>query len=212
MIRRELMSGWSLLDDPLFVAPYLIEAFTIASRSSCSSCKVGAVVVNLRERKTIGKGWNQPIGGEEACRLAAGKVSGRRQRTLEPRGGMGVCPRRELGFPSGKGLEICPAIHAETAAILNGLRNGNLGEGKDIFLAVYGKTPCWDCCKLILAVGIRRVVCLSWPEDGKEGIYYNPLSEVFETMGLIEFHRHLEEQVWEAYRVNDLSETCLLSY
>lgn len=63
-----------------------------------------------------------------------------------------ICRRRI----SGKDLDICKAIHAEEACILNYLKSHSLDDLKDCILYV-SVAPCYHCAKLITDLGIKTV-------------------------------------------------------
>lgn len=76
-------------------------------------------------------------------------------------GGCERCRNRIEGkIKTGEQLEKCLCIHAEASAIL---QNSKECQGSTLY--VTGE-PCIQCAKLILSVGIERVVCL-------EGQYLN---------------------------------------
>ena len=66
----------------------------------------------------------------------------------------------KVKIKTGEQLEKCLCIHAEASAIL---QNSKECQGSTLY--VTGE-PCIQCAKLILSVGIERVVCL-------EGQYLN---------------------------------------
>ena len=76
-------------------------------------------------------------------------------------GGCKRCRNRIEGkIKTGEQLEKCSCIHVEASAIL---QNSKECQGSTLY--VTGE-PCIQCAKLILSVGIERVVCL-------EGQYLN---------------------------------------
>lgn len=146
---------------------YTERCLDLADNSPCKKARFGAVIVF--KNKVIGKGYNHPVSNsieEELC---------------EP------CIRLEKNIKSGTRLELCAAVHAEQAAIVDAYKNGNsdLSETK---LYVAGKEPvengewevnelgdkfyCNFCSRLIKEAGIPRVVL-----GGKE----LALKEVVET-------------------------------
>jgi dCMP deaminase len=46
-------------------------------------------------------------------------------------------------------------VHAEANALLQGARHGVLIDGADIYITA---SPCWNCFKLIVNAGIRRIL------------------------------------------------------
>jgi dCMP deaminase len=76
-------------------------------------------------------------------------------------GGCERCRDRIEGkIKTGEQLEKCLCIHAEASAIL---QNSNECQGSTLYIT---GEPCIQYAKLILSVGIQRVVCL-------EGQYLN---------------------------------------
>ena len=67
----------------------------------------------------------------------------------------GECMRRKLNIESGTRAELCYAIHAEQNAILQAAKLGISIEGSTLYCT---HQPCSVCAKMIINVGIRRVV------------------------------------------------------
>jgi deoxycytidylate deaminase len=82
------------------------------------------------------------------------------------------CPRTV----SGKGLDMCPAIHAEAMAIARCVKRGF--KLKDATLYTSDIIPCKDCSNLIVVAGITRIVC-------RELTFYDELSkDILYTAGI----------------------------
>lgn len=99
-------------------------------RSTCLSRQTGAIIVS--DNRIIGTGYNGPPSGHKHCI---------------------TCPRKTTG----KDLDMCPAIHAETNAIMEALKT----QGKHTFLnsCIYTITqPCISCLKLIINCNIKKIV------------------------------------------------------
>lgn len=77
----------------------------------------------------------------------------------------GNCPRKLIGAPSGKRLELCVCSHAEHNAIVNA---GRSVEG--YWIICHCGIPCIECSKTIVNAGIDTVVCQERPDD------YSPYS------------------------------------
>lgn len=150
-------------------AIFMEKARHIGERSICGSRKIGAVLVH--NLQIIGAGFNGPAFGMPAC-------SDRYRETYRIGEGCKVkhhttadgevlyrwpldnfCPRRVLNFPSGEGLHLCVAGHAERNAILNAARKGNCTDGSTLY--AYCGVPCKDCATEIVNAGVREVVCLN---------------------------------------------------
>jgi len=64
------------------------------------------------------------------------------------------CPR--LDAKSGTKMDICPAIHAEVATIMNGARMGwNSTKGAVLYISC--GLPCKDCMKELIIAGVVRI-------------------------------------------------------
>lgn len=129
-----------------------------ASRSRCLSRQVGAVLVTP-DGTQIGAGYNGPPRGVPHCdteeRWAELVTAGEAVREDVEHG---YCPRRVLGFSSGKGLHICPAAHAEQNALVNAAREGISTKGLHMYTQ---GVPCQECAKLIVNAGVTKVFCYS---------------------------------------------------
>ena len=108
----------------------------VASKSSCLSRQIGAVIVS--DHSIVSTGYNGPPRGYPHCDGA-------------------ICPRHEKGYKSGEGLLECPAAHAEANAIVNAARNGVSTLGCTLYLNTL--IPCKDCMILIINAGIKEIVC-----------------------------------------------------
>jgi dCMP deaminase len=116
---------------------YFMEiAKVVSKRSNCLNRQVGSVIVNSNQ--IISVGYNGPAFHELNC------IS---------------CNRTE----SGKDLNLCFAIHAETNAIIQALKTNRY------FYTIYTTTePCHDCSKLIVASGIKEIIYLEKYPISKE--------------------------------------------
>lgn len=128
---------------PTWDETWLEVANIVAHRSSCTRAKVGAAVVDPRQR-IVATGYNGPAAPYPAdtdlpCNY--------------------WCKRSEEGHSKERGYGFdCPAIHAEANALLYKDRV------EDATLYVT-HTPCADCAKLVSNAGIVAVVL---PEDQKD--------------------------------------------
>lgn len=109
-------------------------AYLVASRSTCLSRQVGAVIV--RDNHVISTGYNGAPKGVAHC-LDTG------------------CIRKEMQIPSGERLDICASVHAEQNAIIEAAYNGVSTKGASIYVTV---TPCFTCAKMIINAGIKEIV------------------------------------------------------
>lgn len=131
----------------------------VAERSPCLSRKIGAILV--KDKIVICEGYNGPARGVPHCgpeRLEHDYILAHRMNdALVPIfGDKWTCPRVRLGFPSGQGLEHCPAVHAEANCIANAARIGMQTLGTSMYLTC--NFPCKDCLSLIINAGIKEIV------------------------------------------------------
>lgn len=112
-------------------------AFEIGTWSSCykENRHVGAVIV--KDKRIIATGYNGAPTGVFSCK------------------DKGYCMRVREGIPSGTQLEKCYAIHAEQNAIIQAAKVGTSVEGATLYCT---HQPCSICTKMIINVGITRVV------------------------------------------------------
>jgi dCMP deaminase len=127
----------------------MIQAILAKLRSNCLARQIGAVIV--KDNRQISTGYNGTPSGFLNCY----------------EGGCKRCSDRVKGsIKSGEGLERCICVHAEANAIMQCVMFGNAGSTKNATL--YSTlSPCIECSKMAITVGIDRVVILSkYPEDG----------------------------------------------
>jgi dCMP deaminase len=130
---------------------FMLHAEIAKLRSNCLSRHIGAVIV--KDNRQIATGYNGTPAGIKNC--------------FE--GGCPRCMFRMKGeVKSGESLDRCLCTHAEANAIMQCALFGNAGSTKDATL--YSTfAPCIECSKMIISVGIRRIVVLAdYPEDGTQ--------------------------------------------
>ncbi len=112
-------------------------AYLIAEWTSCyvEGRSIGAVIV--KDKRIMTTGYNGAPQGLKTCKER------------------GECMRRKLGIASGTRAEVCYAIHAEQNAILQAAKLGIAIDGATLYCT---HQPCSVCAKMIINVGIRRVV------------------------------------------------------
>lgn len=106
----------------------------VATRTTCLRRSVGAVIV--KENRILSTGYNGAPAGLEHC-LEIG------------------CMREKMNIPSGERQELCRGIHAEQNAIVQAARFGVSLLDATIYITTQ---PCITCAKLIINVGIKRVI------------------------------------------------------
>ena len=122
----------------------------VSSNSVCLSRQLGAVLV--KDKSVVSMGYNGPPRGHPHCN----DLSVLEYHQL-PSDSVG-CPRQLLGYTSGKGLDICPAGHAERNALVNAARLGIRTLGTTLYLN--GCIPCKDCLIEIINAGVFELVVL----------------------------------------------------
>ncbi len=113
-----------------------------ALRSVCRFYKVGAVIVGP-EYRILAAGYNGPVKGDLHCSEIG-------------------CAKWEESSVFGR--KICRGAHAEANAIVNAACQGVSIKDSILIVTV---CPCWDCAKLIVNAGIKRVIYL-WEYDRKD--------------------------------------------
>lgn len=71
-----------------------------------------------------------------------------------------TCPRKPIGAPSGKRLELCTCIHGEVDAITRANRDVS-----GCYMMCYCGVPCIECTKVIINAGIDTVVGINHGRD-----------------------------------------------
>lgn len=104
-------------------------------RSTCLSRQVGAVII--KDKQIIATGYNGAPSGAIHCT------------------DLGYCVRKKMGYPSGQGLELCRAGHAEANAIDQCAKWGTSCDGATLYVTTQ---PCVFCCIHIIQAGIKKVV------------------------------------------------------
>jgi len=106
----------------------------VAERSTCRRHHIGAVIV--KDKRIITTGYNGAAKSRKDC-IELG------------------CVKDQKELASGLGYEECRAIHAEQNAIVQGSIQGISVVGGTLYCT---HTPCMICAKLIVQVGIKRIV------------------------------------------------------
>ena len=138
---------------------FLKIAEVVASRSSCTRRKVGAVIV--RDHYILATGYNGTPKGLPNC-------------------DEGGCPRCAGNAPSGTSLTECLCSHAEENAIVQAAYHGTAIVGGEIYCTI---TPCIHCAKMIINAGLVRVVCSNWYQKPKM-LTEDPVFEMFMHAGI----------------------------
>jgi len=143
----------------------------VASKSSCLSRQIGAILVF--EDSIIATGFNGPPRGVSHCEAVRVEmpdyhVEGEIHYSKE-------CPRYAAGYKSGEGLHLCPAAHAEANCIVNAARLGV--SVLDTTMYMNCPIPCAECTKLIINAGITELVV-------EDATWYSTNTELMERLYL----------------------------
>lgn len=133
---------------------FMLQAELAKLRSNCISRKVGAVIA--RDHRQLATGYNGTPPGLKNCY----------------EGGCERCAARARGgLRPGQLLERCTCTHAEANAVMHCAILG-IEAGKNTVMYTT-LSPCLECTKLALTIGVRRFVCLGeYPESA-----HNMISE-----------------------------------
>lgn len=115
-------------------------ALVVSLRSTCARRAVGAVIVDI-ENRILSTGYNGVPSGVRHCTEV---------------------PCEGASLPSGSGLDVCQALHAEQNAIA---RLERVRQAHTLYCTT---SPCMMCTKLIAATPIRRIVAMqAYPASGE---------------------------------------------
>jgi len=119
----------------------MLQAEIAKLRSNCIVRQVGAVIVS--DRRQITSGYNGTPSGVKNCFD-------------------GGCPRCQTRMQETiiSGEDRCVCNHAEANAIMHYVILGTRLDPNDNTTLYTTFTPCLECSKMAITVGIRRVVCL----------------------------------------------------
>lgn len=170
---------------PTYRELYMHLAYAVSLKSSCNKRQVGAIIVSADEVESyvLASGYNDVPIGERVCAELGGRSNPRfcakddyEQKALR---NMKCCPgcQTELHIPfgevvgfrcpkcnarlprdfiAGKLLDLCRAVHAEEAAILQAAKLGSSSlSGTVLYTTTF---PCLLCCKSIINAGIKKIV------------------------------------------------------
>ena len=145
----------------------------VAKNSKCLSRKIGSIVV--MDKSIISTGYNGPPRGVPPCSERWTKDEYLRkcykldsapplteedlQLMIRDRKDLveEMCPRRIIGYGSGKGLDLCVAGHSERNSLINAARHGIAIKGAIMYMNC--AVPCSPCLIEIINAGISEVVC-----------------------------------------------------
>lgn len=132
----------------------------VSENSVCYSRKIGAILV--RDKFIISTGYNGPPRGVQHCgpgRIKADPFL----RDIFVHHNIDItalnlerCPRRIIGYNSGEGLELCPAVHAEQNCVAHAARIGLRTQGTTLYMN--DQIPCRVCLGVLIDAGIVKIV------------------------------------------------------
>ena len=132
----------------------------IATNSKCHSRKIGAVLA--QGKRAIATGYNGPPRGVPTCDqrwYIDEEFRAKYGPQADGKETKGICPRRVIGFPSGQGLDICPAGHAERNALINAAAQGISTIGTTLYMTC--GVPCTPCLVEIINAEVKEIVVSS---------------------------------------------------
>lgn len=180
-----------------FIKKYMRFAKLVGEdQNPCHSRSIGVVIVDPTTNRVLGTGYNGPPKGsphpdnpEYLDKIVWPQLTKEEKRKALVEGGCiceedfsvihdtdqrniflktysncKKCPRKIVGAESGQRLELCSCEHGEKNAIINA--------GKSVYGAwmfCWCGVPCWDCVKLIINSGIKKVFCFDWGKDYSVG-------------------------------------------
>lgn len=133
----------------------------IAKRSNCLRRQVGAILV--KDHRIITTGYNGAPAGMAHC------------------SDLGGCTRERMGFRSGEGHEYCRALHAEQNAVIQAAIMGVSIAGATLYCT---HSPCSLCARILIGVGIERVVYSGdYPDGLSKELFAEPASRSCSSTG-----------------------------
>lgn len=121
---------------------FMLQAELAKLRSNCVVRKVGAVIVN--ENRQLATGYNGTPPGVKNCY----------------EGGCQRCQDRiNNTLKQGESLDRCVCSHAESNAIMHCAILG-IGTGSKNLTLYSTLSPCLECTKMAITVGVKRIVCI----------------------------------------------------
>lgn len=139
---------------------FMTMAFVVSLGGTCRRRRVGCVLVD-EHKHVMATGFNGPAATMDHCLDA---------------------PCKGASLPSGTGLDVCHAIHAEANALM---------QCKDIHKIVTAyctDSPCINCVKLLLNTSCKRIVFGRryphdeaehlWYQAGRQWVYHNNVMEI----------------------------------
>ncbi|MFA4831617.1 MAG: deaminase [Patescibacteria group bacterium] len=159
---------------------FMSQAYNTSLMSPCLKRQVGAIIVKIdkgsKRAYLISSGYNKAPRGNIDCIKGSCRRDERKRKISEilqycPKcghkfGSAYICPNQECQYSKkehkikdditlSRGLDICPAVHAEEQSILQAAYLGSASLEDAI---LYSTTfPCLMCAKMIIQVGIKKI-------------------------------------------------------
>jgi len=133
----------------------------ISKKSHCLSRQIGAILTI--DNIIVSTGYNSPPRKVPNCTerydIDKNLIKELEELNIDYSEQKNICPRKVLNFPSGTGLEYCPAIHAEKNCLLAASRKGSSTLDTTIYLNTT-ITPCSQCFGAIINAGVKEIVLI----------------------------------------------------
>lgn len=123
---------------------HMLSAWILSQQSKCCSKKVGAILV--KDDRILSSGYNGTLKGRENCK---DYCSHKKWTTND---GTNLLEKFRQDHRNWSRLN---EYHAEANVLDNANRHGVSPSGGTLYVTI---SPCEDCCKRIISMGIRRVV------------------------------------------------------
>lgn len=134
---------------------------SVASKSSCLSRKIGAILV--KDKSIVSTGYNSPPRGIPHCGHdrfmkdeALIQAIKDEPKDCDMKRFNKECPRKVLDYESGTHMELCPAQHAEENCVSNAARLGVSTIGTTLYMNSI--IPCSKCFGTLINAGIVEIV------------------------------------------------------
>lgn len=145
---------------------YMNCALAISQLSKAERKKVGAILVSATGHHIIAEGYNgTPSGFDNVCESIKWCINGELNNVFELEDVKTFAIEQSDGtYITERGNRVIPVsvtkpevLHAESNVISKIARSTNTSDGSTLYITM---SPCFDCAKLIIQAGIKRVVYL----------------------------------------------------
>lgn len=129
---------------------FMIQSELVKIRSNCITRKVGCVIT--KNNIQISAGYNGTPPGIKNC------FEGGCERCAD---------RMHNKIKSGENLDRCTCVHAEANALMHGASTGMSFQGATAYVQL---APCLECTKMLITMGIKRVVSFGEYAENDQGL------------------------------------------